>query len=130
MAYPDAGKAAEGAAYASAYAAAFRAGDYEGPDYAAEKAAQAELLRCVTGNPFRRRPAVRRAWLAWEGGTVRRLAQSIYDEHRFGDLSVLADALEEAGCAHAGCRGTCAGRGRTPAAAGRWTCYWARSSAP
>jgi hypothetical protein len=26
------------------------------------------------------------------------LAQAIYNDHRFGDLPILADALEEAGC--------------------------------
>jgi hypothetical protein len=32
------------------------------------------------------------------GGTIPRLARAIYDEPRFEDLTVLADALEEAGC--------------------------------
>jgi hypothetical protein len=62
-----------------------------------QRAGFAELVREVFGNPFR---AVRvdPAWLSWNGGLVRRLAQSIYDERRFGELGVLADALEEAGC--------------------------------
>jgi len=56
------------------------------------------VLRDLFGNPFR--PAyLDPAWLVWEGGTVRRLAQAIYDGHRFAELPVLADALEEAGCA-------------------------------
>jgi hypothetical protein len=38
------------------------------------------------------------AWLAWNGGAVRKMAQSIRDERRFADLPILADALEEAGC--------------------------------
>ncbi len=50
------------------------------------------------GNPFRERPAVAPAWLAWEGGTVPRLARAVYDERAFERLPVLADALEEAGC--------------------------------
>jgi hypothetical protein len=37
-------------------------------------------------------------WLAWNEGTVRKLAQAIRDKRRFGDLPILADALEEAGC--------------------------------
>jgi hypothetical protein len=37
-------------------------------------------------------------WLTWQNGTVRRVAQFIYDEHRFQDMPILADALEEAGC--------------------------------
>lgn len=39
------------------------------------------------------------AWQAWERGQVVTLAQTIYDEERFQDMPVLADALEEAGCA-------------------------------
>ena len=33
-----------------------------------------------------------------DGGTVRTMAQSNYDERAFGRLPVLADALEEVGC--------------------------------
>jgi hypothetical protein len=51
--------------------------------------------------PFRPAPAVDPSWLAWNGGTVAKLAAAIYDERRFGDLPILADALEEAGCADA-----------------------------
>jgi hypothetical protein len=39
-----------------------------------------------------------RPWLAWKGGTVPSLARAVYDERRFEDLPILADALEEAGC--------------------------------
>jgi hypothetical protein len=42
--------------------------------------------------------AVEPAWLRWQGGVVAKLARAIYDERRFGDLPVLADALEDAGC--------------------------------
>ena len=38
------------------------------------------------------------AWLAWNDGTVRRLAAAIYEERAFARLPVLGDALEEAGC--------------------------------
>ena len=65
---------------------------------AAEKEAQCRLLRCLVGNPFRPvRPHP--FWLAWHGGTVVRLAEQVYHGRRTGDLPVLADALEEAGCA-------------------------------
>jgi hypothetical protein len=37
-------------------------------------------------------------WLTREGGQAVRIARAIYDERRWGDLPVLADALEEAGC--------------------------------
>jgi hypothetical protein len=38
------------------------------------------------------------AWLLWEGGQVLSLARTVYEERRWQDLPVLADALEEAGC--------------------------------
>jgi hypothetical protein len=64
---------------------------------AAERRYQAELLREIVGNPFR--PiAVDRSCLTWQSGTVPNLAQALYEEHRFADLPILADALEEAGC--------------------------------
>lgn len=76
---------------------------------------QATLLRDIFGNPFQSLPELRRSggscggqgleeldwispWLTWNDGTVRKLAQAIYQDRRFGDLPVLADALEEAGC--------------------------------
>ncbi len=56
------------------------------------------LVRDVFGGPFR--PcAVDSRWLEWDGGTVRNMARSIYDERAFDRLPVLADALEDAGCA-------------------------------
>jgi hypothetical protein len=63
-----------------------------------EKKAKRALLHDIFGNPFR--PAhVQPAWRAWHGRTLVRMARAIYDERRFGDLPILADALEEAGCA-------------------------------
>jgi hypothetical protein len=62
------------------------------------------LLRCIFGNPFRP-TALSPATARWNDGTVVRLAQAIYDEHRFADLPVLADALEEAGCTDEGILG-------------------------
>jgi hypothetical protein len=59
---------------------------------------EAAVLRDLFGNPFRPPPAVESAWLAWDGGAVRKLAQAIYEGGRFADLPILADALEEAGC--------------------------------
>jgi hypothetical protein len=38
------------------------------------------------------------AWNRWKAGLVVTMARAIYDEYRFGDLPILADALEEAGC--------------------------------
>jgi hypothetical protein len=67
----------------------------------AEHAVQAALLRDVYGNPFRPPAVPDPAWLAWDGGAVPRLARAIYKDQRFGDLPILADTLEEAGCADA-----------------------------
>jgi hypothetical protein len=72
----------------------------------AERSAHLVLLRCVFGNPFRP-VTLDRAWLRWNGGTIPKLAQAIYDERSLPEgalnptrLAILADALEEAGCTH------------------------------
>ena len=57
--------------------------------------AHCDLLREVVGNPFRPAslgPAERR-------GAIEKIAQASYDDLDFSRLPVLADALEEAGCA-------------------------------
>jgi hypothetical protein len=77
---------------------------------AAEARRQADILRDLFGNPFRP-SAVDPAWLTWKDGTVRKLARAIYDERHFADLPILADALEEAGCADAEILGHCRGGG-------------------
>ncbi len=69
-----------------------------------EWAAQASLLRCIFGTPFRPTtlaPAV----LTWNDATVVRLAQAAYDDRHLPSgtldkarLLVLADALNEAAC--------------------------------
>lgn len=85
---------------------------------AAAESRQAAILRDIAGNPWRvlvwqepgfpgsaanllrdTRPAayLSRGILTWQGGTVSRLAQAIYDSRRFEDLPILADALCEAG---------------------------------
>jgi hypothetical protein len=54
----------------------------------------AHLLRCIFGNPMC--PAtIRSAWLT---ANVNHIAQGIYEQRRFADMPVLADALEDAGC--------------------------------
>jgi hypothetical protein len=62
---------------------------------------QSAFLRDRFGNPFRPFPSLAPSVLAWNGGTVLKLAQSIYEERAFDRLPVLADALEEAGCTDA-----------------------------
>jgi hypothetical protein len=49
---------------------------------------------------------------------VAHVVQGIYDEHRFGDLPILADALEDAGCGDSEILGHC--RGPRPHARGCW----------
>jgi hypothetical protein len=65
-----------------------------------KKQSQLLLPRDIFGNPFRA-VAVDPLWLQWNGATVPNLARSIYEGRRFGELPVLADALEEAGCTDA-----------------------------
>ncbi|HJT77955.1 MAG TPA: hypothetical protein VJ739_12200 [Gemmataceae bacterium] len=78
----------------------------------------AALLRCVVGPlPFRTVP-LNPAWLAWNDRTVLRLAQAVYDDRAFDRLPILADALEEAGCAEADILGHLRGPG--PHARGCW----------
>jgi hypothetical protein len=61
---------------------------------APRRAGQRAMLRDIFGNPFR--PAA--CDPAWRTPTVRRLAETIYEERAFDRLPILADALEEAGC--------------------------------
>jgi hypothetical protein len=82
-----------------------------------EQTAQAALLRDIFGNVFRSM-TINPHWLTWNDGTVPRLAQAIYDERRFQDLPILADAFEEAGCDNADILGHCRGPG--PHVRGCW----------
>jgi hypothetical protein len=82
-----------------------------------ERRAQRELLRDLYGNPYRP-AALRPDWLAWNGGAVRLLARTMYEERAFQQLPVLGDALEEAGCDHADVLAHC--RARAPHARGCW----------
>jgi hypothetical protein len=68
------------------------------------------LLREVVGNPFR--PAVvAPEWRTANGGAAAKLARVIHEERRFGDLPILADALEDAGCTDAELLGHLRGAG-------------------
>jgi hypothetical protein len=59
---------------------------------------QVALLRDIAGNPFQ--PVfLAESWLTTAGAPVGELARTAYGERRFDILPVLADALEEAGCA-------------------------------
>jgi hypothetical protein len=76
-----------------------------------ERQAQCDLVRDLFGNPFRP-VALDLAWLRWNEATVMKIAQAIYADRRFGDLPVLGDALEEAGCHHADILGHCRSQGK------------------
>jgi hypothetical protein len=83
----------------------------------ARRRAQADGLRCIFGNPFR--PVeVDPGWLTWNEGTVTRVARSIYDDRAWGQLPVLGDALEDAGCTNEDVLAHCRGPG--PHARGCW----------
>jgi hypothetical protein len=58
---------------------------------------QRDLLRCIAGNPFRPCP-LSPDLLAWTHRLIPSLASQIYDGHRFDEMTILADALEDAGC--------------------------------
>ncbi len=72
-----------------------------------ESRPQAEFLRDIVGNPFRAAPVVQQDWLAWNGGTIPALAREIWEARAFDRLPMLADALEDAGCADAALLGHC-----------------------
>jgi hypothetical protein len=78
--------------------------DPSGRGQALERVEQANLLREVFGPWAFRSPALDSLVLAWNGGTVQRLAQAAYDDRQLpaghldpDRLQILADALEEAG---------------------------------
>jgi hypothetical protein len=88
--------------------ASVKAEDADLPTAPAEQAArvdQAAWVRELFGNPFRPSPPLPPAVLAWSDGTVRRIAEGIYEERRMPNgeldtarLAILADALLDAGC--------------------------------
>jgi hypothetical protein len=67
--------------------------------------AVAALLRDISGNPFR--PVILNP--GWLTPNVITLACTIYESRRFQALPILADALEEAGCADSEILGHCRG---------------------
>jgi len=74
----------------------------------AERGYQSRLLRDIFGQlPFRPVTCNR----AWRTATVTSLAQAIYEERAFDRMPIMADALEDAGCADADVLGHCRGDG-------------------
>jgi hypothetical protein len=78
------------------------------------EASQRDLLRDITGNPFR--PVPRDSLRLTSA--VMQLAASIYHEHAFDRMPILADALEESGCTDARILKHCRGPG--PHVRGCW----------
>jgi hypothetical protein len=68
------------------------------PGVVAEGAAQCALLRDLFGDRGHAVP-VNPAVLAWNDGTVVRLARAMYEAGDFRNMGLLADALLDAGCA-------------------------------
>jgi hypothetical protein len=62
-----------------------------------EASRQTITLRDIFGNPFK--PITMNS--SWLTSTVVPLAKSIYDNRRFEDMPILADALEDSGCDNA-----------------------------
>jgi hypothetical protein len=56
------------------------------------------LLRDIFSNPYRPAPSLPASVLAWNEGTVVRIAEGIYEERAFDRLPILYDALLDAGC--------------------------------
>src|SRR5262245_29662316 len=57
---------------------------------------EGELLRDLFGPPVFRPVAADPGWVTWNGGTVAKLAQGVYEDRAFDCLPILADALEDA----------------------------------
>jgi hypothetical protein len=56
------------------------------------------ILRDIVGNPFWIKPSASTVWLTWNNEIVVKLAKSIDSESHFQHMTILGDALEEAGC--------------------------------
>lgn len=83
-----------------------------------EAVAECDLLRDLFGPlPFRA-ITINSSWLIWNDATIPTMAQAIYDDRRFDNLPILADALEEAGCSDIDILGHCRGPG--PHVRGCW----------
>lgn len=62
--------------------------------FQAEEAAEADLLRCIFGNPFRRVALKAK----WKTSDVVALAKQMYESREFSAMPILADALQDAEC--------------------------------
>ena len=120
--------AASGAGDARAAAGAANAARPEDDYYAAYVTPREDhpaLLRDLFGPLLFRPVRIEPAWLTWNSGTLRRLAEAIYNERSLpeghldtGKLAVLADAFEDAGCDNADLLNHCRSEG--PHVRGCW----------
>jgi hypothetical protein len=72
-----------------------------GRDWSAAMKQQVLILCDVLGHRLHPGATIDPAWLRWNDGTVQKMAHAIYEDNTFADVPILADALEEAGCADA-----------------------------
>src|SRR5262249_13080637 len=72
-----------------------------GRDWSAAMKQQVVILCDVLGHVLHSGATIESAWLRWNDGAVRKMAEAIYQDNTFADMLILADALEEAGCADA-----------------------------
>ncbi len=79
-----------------------------------EKAAQADIIRDIFGNPFR--PVVISP--DWRTATATAIARQMYESRDFGAMPILADALQDAGCNDEDILDHCRGNG--PHVRGCW----------
>ncbi len=84
------------------------------PDSNPEHAIQIRFLRDIFGNPFR--PVTFAP--EWRTEAAVGIAAKMYDSRDFGNMPVLADALQDAGCEHADVLSHCRGDG--PHVRGCW----------
>jgi hypothetical protein len=75
-----------------------------------ESPAQAELIRELFGPLTHRQVQIEQSWRT---PAVAALATAIYEERRWGDLCILGDALQEAGCTDAEVLEHCCGPAHT-----------------
>jgi hypothetical protein len=119
---PPAGAAEVAAAHAAAVTLALWAPAAWGAREAARHAAKAMGARAteeraIQAGVFRdlikksRKPKPNPSWLTWNDGVVGKPARAIHDGRAFDRMPLLADALEEAGCADAAILGHCRGGG-------------------
>lgn len=100
----------DGAYYAVEAAVEFAGSADKLRQQADEQRWQCRLLRCIFGNPLQSAdPQEVERWRTWNNGAAVQLAQAIYDEGRFELLPILADALEDSGCANAAILDHCRG---------------------